>query len=103
MPICVGRSKATAQTGLSRFEQQAKALVGRARRAEARVLAHRPETTAVHRGLHATREGKLAGIGRGHAHNQRVHVVRTDDAVAIGMPEGESRSAHPPNVSDGDV
>ena len=74
-----GQIERDGQTGLPRLQQQSKALVGRARRAEARILAHRPEPTAVHRGLHAAREGELTGVGQ----VTRVvnsGVVRTDDA-----------------------
>ena len=42
-------------------EQVAKALVGLLGRAEAREHAHRPRPTAVHRRLHAPREGELPG------------------------------------------
>ena len=50
------------ESGLSGVEQEAESLVGLARRAEARVLAHRPEPAAIHRGLHAARERKVSRV-----------------------------------------
>ena len=44
------------EAGLPLLEEVAEALVGLGRRAEAGVLAHRPEPPAVHRGLDAARE-----------------------------------------------
>ena len=47
---------------LSLVEQQTESFVRLVRRAEAGVLAHRPEATAVHRRLHAARVRKGSGI-----------------------------------------
>ena len=49
-----------AQAGLSLPEQIAIALIGFLRRGEARILAHRPETRAIHRRLDAARIGIFA-------------------------------------------
>src|SRR5690349_1551686 len=45
-------------------EQELVALVGIRGRAEARELAHGPEPTAVHRGMHAARKGELPGLAQ---------------------------------------
>ena len=50
------------ESGLSSFEQQFEALVGRLGRAKARVLPHGPQSTTIHRRLHAACERKDAGI-----------------------------------------
>src|SRR6185503_18263309 len=49
-----------AEPALPLLEQVAEALVGLGGRAEARVLAHRPEPSAVHRGLHPAGVRELA-------------------------------------------
>src|SRR5207248_4247151 len=54
------------QPRLALLEQEAVALVRLRRRAEAGVLAHRPQPRAVHRLVHAAREGILAGGLVGH-------------------------------------
>jgi hypothetical protein len=48
------------QTRLAMVQQVAEALVGLLRRPEPRELAHRPQAPAVHRLVHAAREGVLA-------------------------------------------
>jgi hypothetical protein len=49
------------EAGLPVVAQVAEALVGLLGRAEARELAHRPQAAAVHRRVHAAREGIAAG------------------------------------------
>ncbi len=61
------------EPGLAVVEQVAEALVGLLDRAEAGELAHRPQAPAVHRGVHAARVGKLAGVAE----------------VAVGVPAVE--------------
>ena len=56
-----GQVERHAEAGLPLPEEVAVAPVGLRRRAEARVLAHRPEAPAVHGGLDAARERVLAG------------------------------------------
>ena len=60
MPICVGRSKATDSPVMPCDKQIAVAAVAFLGRAEAGVLAHGPEAAAVHVGIDAARERKLA-------------------------------------------
>ena len=62
MPICVGRSNATRQARLPGVEQMAEARVGLRGRAEAGVLAHRPQAAAVHRGCTPRVNGNVPGI-----------------------------------------
>ena len=70
MPICVGRSNATGESGLPLLEQQPEARVGLLRRAEAGVLPHRPQAAAVHRRLHAARERETGRDRRGRARSR---------------------------------
>src|SRR5436853_7347115 len=56
-----GKIEGDRQTRLSGIKQMAKARVGVFSCAEARVLAHRPELAAIHRGVDAARERRLAG------------------------------------------
>src|SRR5207302_1448149 len=57
-----GQVEGGAQAGLAFFQQEAEALVGLARRAEAGELAHGPQPAAVHAGVDAARERVLAGV-----------------------------------------
>ena len=66
------------------------ALVRLARRAEAGVLAHRPEAAAVHRRLHAARERERPGIAEIARRSRRAR-RRAGRPAATGMPEGETR------------
>ena len=60
-----GQVEGDGEAGLALLEQVAEAFVGLGRGGEAGVLAHRPQSAAVHRRLHATREGELAGHPQG--------------------------------------
>src|SRR5205807_4226286 len=66
------------EAGLAGVEQVAEALVRLLRRPESCVLAHGPETAAVHRGLNAARERKRAGIAEVFPVIRRA-VIRTVD------------------------
>ena len=52
------------EPGLARGQQQAKSRVGLGRRAESGVLAHGPQTPAIHRRLNAARERETPGSPR---------------------------------------
>ena len=57
-----GEIEGDGEPGLPGGEQRPEARVRLARGAEARVLAHRPQPSAIHRRLHAARERKASGI-----------------------------------------
>ena len=85
-----GRTRPRARSARRRAGAWKRSFVS-ARRAEAGVLAHRPQPAAVHRRLHAARERKAAGIAE---------VARVVDRRVVrpvgrldGMPEGEKRSS----------
>jgi len=56
-----GQIESARETGLTGGEQELEALVRRLGGTEARVLAHRPQLAAVHRGVNAARVRGLAG------------------------------------------
>ena len=68
-----GKIESDGEAGLSLFEQIAIAAIGFDGGAEAGVLAHGPEAAAVHRGIDAARERKLARVAE----------------VALGIESGE--------------
>ena len=57
-----GQVEGDAQPGDPLREEVPVPRVGFLRRGEARVLAHRPRSSPIHRGLDATREGESAGF-----------------------------------------
>jgi len=95
-----GQVERTAQPGLAGFEQELEPLVGAGGGAEAGVLPHRPQLAAVHRGVHATGVGRLAGrteLGRGVPARQIGGVVQGlhfDARVGVDARVGSLVVAH---------
>ena len=84
MPICVGRSNATLSPVWPASSSMAEAAVRLGRRAEAGVLAHRPQPAAVHRRLHAARERKRARVAE---------VARVVERRVVGPVDGIDRNS----------